>query len=115
MLHRFKSSLTFFITKMATQSTRHETTIKLASGDSLNIEIASWRADAITAVCSKTGDEFRIELASSELQKAFLSTVSNLSYSHSESRKAFLTELQTTLTNVAKRINEKEEEEAKNG
>ena len=100
---------------MATQSTRHETTIKLASGDSLNIELCSWRPDSITAICSKTGDEFKIELASSELQKAFLSTVSNLSYSYTESRKAFLSELQTKLTNVAKRIKEKEEEEAKNG
>ena len=99
---------------MATQTTRHETIIKLASGDSLNIEIASWRPDSITAICSKTGDEFKIELATSDLQKAFLSTVSNLSCSHSESRKAFLSELQTTLTNVAKRIKEREEEEAKN-
>ena len=100
---------------MASQSTRHETTIKLASGDTLNIELCSWRPDSITAICSKTGDEFKIELASSELQKAFLSTVSNLSYSHSESKKAFLSELQTTLTNVANRIKEKEAEEAKNG
>ena len=113
MPHRFKQFTYSSITRMATQSTRHETTIKLASGDSLNIEIASWRPDSITAVCSKTGDEFKIELASSELQKAFLSTVSNLSYSYSESRKAFLSELQTTLTNVVKRIKEKEEEAAK--
>ena len=98
---------------MATQSTRHETTIKLASGDKIEIEIGSWRPDSITAICSKTGDEFRIELATSELQKAFLNTVTSLSYSHSESRKAFLSELQTTLTNVAKRIKEKEEEEVK--
>ena len=98
---------------MATQSTRHETTIKLASGDSLNIELCSWRPDSITAICSKTGDEFKIELSTSELQKAFLNTVSNLSYSYSESRKAFVSELQTTLTNVANKIKEKEEEEAK--
>ena len=98
---------------MATQSTRHEPIIKLASGDKIEIEVGSWRPDSITAVCSKTGDEFRIELASSELQKAFLNTVTNLSYSYSESRKAFLSELQTTLTNVVKKIKEREEEEAK--
>ena len=100
---------------MATQATRHETTIKLSSGDSLNIEIASWRPDSITAICSKTGDEFRIELATSDLQKAFLSTISNLSYSHSESRLAFLTEIQKTLNNVAEKIKEREEEEKANG
>ena len=100
---------------MATQSTRHETTIKLASGDKIEIEVGSWRPDSITAICSKTGDEFRIELSSSELQKAFLNTVTNLSYSYSESRKAFLSDLQTTLTNVVKRIKEKEEEAKANG
>jgi len=100
---------------MASQTTRHETTIKLSSGDTLNIELCSWRPDSITAVCAKTGDEFKVELASSDLQRAFLSTVSNLSYSHSESKKAFLAELQTTLNNVANKIKEKEEEAKANG
>ena len=97
------------------KATRHETTIKLSSGDTLNIELCSWRPDSITAVCAKTGDEFKIELASSDLQKAFLSTVGNLSYSYTEGRKAFLAELQTTLTNVANKIKEKEEEAKANG
>ena len=95
------------------KATRHETTIKLSSGDTLNIELCSWRPDSITAVCSKTGDEFKVELASSDLQRAFLSTVSNLSYSHNEQRQQFLAQLQTTLTNVVKTLKEKEEAASK--
>ena len=95
------------------KASRHETTIKLSSGDTLNIELCSWRPDSITAVCAKTGDEFKVELASSDLQRAFLSTVSNLSYSHNEQRQAFLSQLQTTLTNVVNKLKEKEEEAAK--
>jgi len=92
------------------KATRHETTIKLSSGDTLNIELCSWRPDSITVVCAKTQDQFQIELASSDLQRAFLSTVSNLSYSHNEQRQAFLTQLQTTLTNVVNKLKEKEAE-----
>jgi len=95
------------------KATKHETTIKLSSGDTLNIELCSWRPDSINLTCGKTGDSFQIELASSELQRAFLSTVSNLSYSHNEQRQAFLTQLQTTLSNVVKTLKEKEEEAAK--